>query len=161
MNSNEKRWIVLLIAVVLIAVVLIVVLVNGNKDKSDNTLQDGTQQGEVVNEEKYTTELDDGTKINTGEEFNKTKTYGNLEISNIQYTEKDGKTTLLADVKNNGTTKHEAEIVKIEILDENGNVITDGKPVIGDIEPGATIKLNASFSADVANAKDFRITAVK
>ena len=50
MNSNEKRWVVLLIAVLIIAVVLIVVLAMTNKN-------DTTVQNEVANEEKYTTEL--------------------------------------------------------------------------------------------------------
>ena len=156
MNSNEKRWIVLLIAVLVIAIVLMVVLPNINKDKEEV----GEQQP-IVNEEKYTTELEDGTKVNTGEEFNSTKTYGNLEISNIQYTEKDGKTVLLADVTNKGSSTHNAEVVKIEIIGENGEIITTTKPIIGYIEPGKTIKINATITADVANAKDFRIEAVE
>lgn len=158
MNSNEKRWIVLLVAVVIIAIVLIVVLTNRNGEEA---VQQGEQENEIVNEEKYTTELEDGTKLNTSEEFNNTKTYGNLEISNIQYTEKDGMSVLLADVTNNGTTRHEVEIVKITILGDNGEVITEIKPIIGEIEPGETIQLNASITADVANAKDFTIEAAE
>ena len=158
MNSNEKRWIVLLVAVVIIAIVLIVVLTNRNGEEA---VQQGEQENEIVNEEKYTTELEDGTKLNTSEEFNNTKTYGNLEISNIQYTEKDGMSVLLADVTNNGTTRHEVEIVKITILGDNGEVITEIKPIIGEIEPGETIQLNASIKADVANAKDFTIEAAE
>ena len=159
MNSNEKRWIVLLVTVVVIAVVLIVVLI-GNKGRKEQIDQGAGQEIEV-NEEKYTEELADGTKINTSEEFNSTKKYGNLEISNIQYTEKDGMSVLLADVKNTGSTKHEVEVVKITILGENGETITEIKPIIGEIEAGETIKLNASITADVTNAKDFKIEAVK
>ena len=158
MNSNEKRWLVLLVAVVVIAIVLIVVLVNANGN--ENEVQGGTTSP-VVNEEKYTTELEDGTKVNTGEEFNSTKTYENLEISNIQYTEKDGMTVLLADVTNKGSTTHENEVVEITILGENGEEISTTKPVIGKIEPGETIKINATITADVSNAKDFTIKAVE
>ena len=129
MNNNEKRWIVLLVAVLLIAVILIVVLVNGNKKEEEVGKVD--QSTETANEEKYTTELNDGTKVNTSEEFNSTKMYGELEISNIQYTEQNGKTVLLADVTNKGNTTHENEIVKITILGENGEEITTTKPVIG------------------------------
>ena len=68
---------------------------------------------------------------------------------------------LLADVTNNGTTRHEVEIVKITILGDNGEVITEIKPIIGEIEPGETIQLNASITADVANAKDFTIEAAE
>ena len=158
MNNNEKRWVVLLVAVVVIAVVLIVVLVNVNGSKEE--IQGG-ESIPVENEEKYTTELNDGTKINTGEEFNSTKMYGNLEISNIQYTEKDGMAVLLADVTNKGSTTHENEVVKITILGENGEELSTTKPVIGKIEPGETIQINATITADVSNAKDFTIEAVE
>lgn len=159
MNNNEKRWIVLLVAVLLIAVILIVVLVNGNKKEEEVRKVD--QSTETANEEKYTTELNDGTKVNTSEEFNSTKMYGELEISNIQYTEQNGKTVLLADVTNKGNTTHENEIVKITILGENGEEITTTKPVIGKMEPGETVKINATITADVSNAKDFKIEAVQ
>ena len=159
MNSNEKRWIILLAAVIAIAIVLIVVL-TGNKGKEEN-VNEGQQEEVQVNEEKYTTELNDGTKINTSEEFNSVKKYNDLEISNMQFTEKDGKSVMLADVKNIGSTTHEVEIVKVTILGENGETITEIKPIIGKVEPGETIKLNASISADVANAKDFKIEAQK
>ena len=163
MNSNEKRWIGLLIAVVLIAVILIVALVNANGKEDENlgNPNNGETSQNVQDEEKYTAELSDGTKINTSEDFNKTKTYGDLEITNIQFTNKDGMTVLLADVTNKGTTKHESEVVKITILGENGEEITEIKPVIGEIEAGETIKLNASITADIANAKDFRIEAAE
>ena len=159
MNSNEKRWIILLVAVIAIAIVLIVVL-TGNKGKEEN-VNEGQQEEVQLNEEKYTTELNDGTKINTSEEFNSVKKYNDLEISNMQFTEKDGKSVMLADVKNIGSTTHEVEIVKVTILGENGETITEIKPIIGKVEPGETIKLNASISADVANAKDFKIEAQK
>lgn len=162
MNSNEKRWVILLVAVVIIAIVFFVVITNINKDNkgSQNNV---TQQQSVQNNnnEQFTTELDDGTKINTSETFGKTKTYNNLEISNIQFTEKDGQSTFLADVKNNGTTTHEPEIVKIVLLDENGNTVAELKPAIEKIEPGETAQINSMISADVTNVKDFRIEAGK
>ena len=157
MNSNEKKWIVLLVAVVVIAVVLFVVLGMGNKEEGQ--VQQGEQE-EMVNEEKYVTELNDGTKVNTSEDLKQVKRYNDLEISNIQYTSKDGKTVLLADVKNVGSTTHEPEIVRLTVLGENGEVITEAKPAIERIEPGETKQINASISADVANAKDIRIEAV-
>ena len=162
MNSNEKRWIVLLIAVVLIAVILIVALVNANgRDNVTENPNNGETSQNVQDEEQYTAELGDGTKINTSEDFNKTKTYGDLEITNIQFTNKDGMTVLLADVTNKGTSTHEEEIVTIKILGENGEVLDELHPVLGKAEPGETIELNAGTSADVTNAKDFTIESTE
>ena len=160
MNSNEKRWIVLLIAVVIIAVVLIVALVNSNgRNEEPAQVDQSTTQEQTQNEvvEQYVTQMEDGTKVNTSDQFNTDRTYNNLQISNIQFTERDGVTVLLADVKNTGSAAHEAEVVKITLLDENGETVTDFNAVIADLEPGETGKINASITADVANARDFRI----
>lgn len=157
MKENREKKIMLIIAIVI--VILIAVLLEINIGRKKNI--DKAKQNEVVNEEKYTEKLGDGTKLNTSEEFNSTKKYKELEIRNIQYTSKEGMTVLLADVKNRGSKVHKPEIVKIEILDEEGKVITEGKPVIEEIEPGETIKLNTSLIGNVANAKDFRITEIK
>lgn len=157
MKKNEK----ILIGVLVLAVIIVILIgVFVKKDDEEVVAQDPNtqQQGESQEEEEqYTTELDDGTKINTSEEFNSSKTYKDLTISNIQFTERDDMSVLLADVTNNGTSAHEPEIVKITILGDNEEVITEIKPVIGDIQPGETVQLNASITADVANAKDFRI----
>ena len=159
MNQNEKRWIVLLVAVVIIAIVFFVVLGFRNKDGED--LADNSQNV-PKNEEQYTVQLDDGTKLNTSEDFNSNKTYGDLEISNIQYTTRpDGMTVLLADVTNKGTTNHELEMVKITILDQNGEAITEIRPLIDAMAPGETVQINASITADVSNAKDFTIEAAE
>ena len=159
MNQNEKRWIVLLVAVVIIAIVFFVVLGFRNKDGED--LADNSQNV-PTNEEQYTVQLDDGTKLNTSEDFNSNKTYGDLEISNIQYTTRpDGMTVLLADVTNKGTTNHELEMVKITILDQNGDAITEIRPLIDAMAPGETVQINASITADVSNAKDFTIEAAE
>ncbi len=160
MNSNEKRWIVLLIAVLVIAIVLIVVLVNGrakNKEQMPENNVDTNQ--EVQNVEQYVTQLDDGTKLNNSELFNSVKTYKDLEISNIQFTEKNGLSVLLADVKNNATTTHEEEVVKIVLLGENDETIATLRVLIGKIEPGETSQINTTASADYANAKDFKVEA--
>ena len=87
MNSNEKRWIILLIAVVVIAIVLIVVL---------------------------------------------------PRVSN-----------------------NEGEVVKISIIGENGEVLSTTKPIIGKMDPGETVQINATITADVSNAKNFTIEAVE
>ena len=155
MNQNEKRWIVLLVAVVIIAIVFFVVLGFRNKDGED--LADNSQNV-PTNEEQYTVQLDDGTKLNTSEDFNSNKTYGDLEISNIQYTTRpDGMTVLLADVTNKGDTRYDVQEITIKILDENGEVMTEAHPLIDAMNPGETAKINVSFTADISNAKDFTI----
>lgn len=153
MKKSEKKWIMLLIGISLVIILIIGLSLQGGKKEEEKT--------EEVNEEKYTTELSDGTKINTSEELNKEKIYGNLKIDKIQYTEQEGMSVLLADITNTGSTKHEMEIVKITIIGENDEVITEINAIIEEIDPGETVQLNASITADVSNAKDFKIEAVE
>ena len=159
MNSNEKRWIVLLVAVVIIAIVLIVVLVNRNNNKGQQDQGQVVTEEQTQNVEQFVTQVEDGTKINTSEQFNTSRTYNNVEISNIQFTAKDNMSVLLADIKNVGSTTHAREVVKITLLDENGNTVTDFNAVIAELEPGESAKINASITADVANVKDFKVEA--
>ena len=147
MSKKEKRMILILLLILIVVIIAVVVIRMPKKGNG--------AQGE--NNEKYTTQLEDGTKLNTSSNFNEKKTYNGLEISNVQYTEKDGVTLMLADVKNTSNTKHEQEVVKITILGENGETITEFNAILKAIEPGATEKLNASVSANVANAKDYKI----
>ena len=157
MNKNEKRWIVLLVAVLVIAVALIVGLsMSGNKQDTAIGGQSQTQgsTGTQVGDESS----DYATRVNTNEGFNATKTYNDLEISNIQLSENNGTSVLLADVTNKGDGTHEQETVKITIIGEDDSETTVNA-IIGTIEPGETIKLNTSMTADVVNAKDFKIEA--
>ena len=48
-------------------------------------------------------------------------------------------------------------MVKIEILDNSGKVITDVQGIIDPMKAGEKVQLNVAVSADVANAYDFRI----
>ena len=154
MNSNQKRWIVLVAVIVMLIIILAIVF--SRRGESQNEVTQGERE---ENEEIYVTELEEGTKLNTSEEFNNEKRYGNLVISNMQYTEQNGMTVMLADVTNEGSTVHEPEIVTITIYGENNEVITELHPAIGRIEPGETIKINATSTADVANARDYEIRA--
>ncbi len=157
MSKKQKIGIIALVLVIAIILVIVIVMAVTNKSTNNNGVQEGSGDNTVVNEEKYTVNLSDGTKLNLSPEFNSTKTYKDLEISNIQYTEKDGKSVMLADVTNKGTSTHEVEIVKLTMIGENGETVTEIKPIIGEIEPGETVKLNASIFADVSNVKDFTI----
>lgn len=155
-----KGKFILVIAVILIIVIAIIVINNNKKkdEKQTSNIADSTEvQNEETIEEKYTETVEDGTKINTSGDLKQTKTYNGLEISNVTYTLKGGITTLLADVKNTNKKTHELENIKIIILDENNEEITTIAGVIGKIEAGQTIQLNANITGDVLNAKDIKI----
>ena len=159
MTKKEKKVVFILIAILLVVmVVTIAVTTNKNKKGGDKTNNNVQPQVEVE-EEKYVEKLDDGTKLNNSTDFNKSKKFKNLEITDIQFTSNGGNSVLLANVRNTSSSVHEMEIVEITIIGENGEVIETLAPVIGTIQPGETIQLNAIATADLVNSKDFTIKA--
>ena len=160
MADKEKKIIFTIVAILLIilVVVLIVKAFTGTQTNANLTNTQGSEgSSNVKNEEQYVTELENGTKLNNSTDLTTTKTFGQLEITNIQFTSKNGDSVLLADVTNNGSTVHEAEIVKITILGQNNEVLAELEPVLPRIQPGETKKLDAIATADIVNAKDFII----
>lgn len=155
MTNKEKKVIITIIAImVAILVIIMVVKKGGNVDTPISETQE-----EKDAEEKYITKLEDGTKLNNSEEFNNTKKYKDLEFSNIQFTSKNGNSVLLATVTNTSNKKHAKEVVKITIIGENGKVIAEPTAMISEMEAGASRKLNLIVTADIANAKDFKVGA--
>lgn len=158
--TKQERKVILIIVGIMIGILLIV---RGVSKKEKNLGETNIQEEQnKQNEEKYVTTLNDGTKLNNSGEFNKSKKYKDIEISNIQFTYESGRTVLLADVKNTAGTKHTSEIVKLTILDENNEIIDEVNAIMPNIEAGETKKLNTIITgADRVNAKDFKIEEKK
>lgn len=155
MIKKEKK-IVYGVVSVFIILIIVTLIVKGINNK-DNTQEESEIQTENNDGLKYSMELEGGLKINTSKELTATKKYKNLEISNIQFTSKDGNSVILADIKNVGDTIQEEEIVGIDIIGADGQVMTTLSAKISKIEPGETKKLNTTVSADVVNAKNIEI----
>lgn len=159
---NKKEGKVIFIGVGVVIVALLIVLVVNAISKKENTNQNVQNTQVEQNVEKYTTNLEGGTKLNNSEAFNKNKKYKEIEISNIQFTYENGRSVLLATVKNTGSTKHKLEIVKLTILGDNNQVIDEIEPLMPELEAGEEGQFNAILTgADSVNARDFRIEEKK
>lgn len=152
MKKKERRMILLLIIVSIIIIAILVKVRNGKAEEGAITDE---QQSEQI--EEFIEVAEDGTKVNKSEKLAETKTFENYEISNIQLTENNEESLILADVKNIGATKTEVRLVDITLLNKEGDEITTIGGIIGEIEPGQVVQLNASATTDFANAYDFSI----
>lgn len=152
MKKKERRMILLLIIVSIIIIAILVKVRNGKAEEGAITDE---QQSEQI--EEFVEVAEDGTKVNKSEKLAETKTFENYEISNIQLTENNEESLILADVKNIGATKTEVRLVDITLLNKEGDEITTIGGIIGEIEPGQVVQLNASATTDFANAYDFSI----
>lgn len=144
-KKNKKIIVFIIIVLILIAVVVLIV----NKDN---------KKVEDKKEDSYIEETEDGIKVNKSSKLNEAKLVNGLLISNIQLTEKDGMTTLLADVTNKNEEKTGFKKLTIILLDENGNEISSMTAFISEIESGKTTQLNASTTSNYIKAYDFKVT---
>ena len=153
MTNKEKKVVFTLIGIMV--VVLLIVVIVKTVNKPEESLGNTIQQAEE-NEEKYVTELADGTKLNNSEELNNTHTYKGVEISNIQFTSQNGSSVLLADVRNTGSETFEEEEATIVLIGEN-NEEREIAVYIPSLSAGETKQINSIVTADVVNVKDFRV----
>ena len=146
MKSQEKRNLIIL---GIISIVIIIILVNV-RDKSN-------EKSKQQNEEPYVQVLEDGTKLNTSNKLNTDRQLDQFQISNIQLTNQNGQTVLLANITNTSQTATEVTPVDIIILDQNGETLTSIIGVISPLKPGQSTQLNTGITSDYANAYDIQI----
>lgn len=142
----RKKLIILLILLISVFIVIKVSSQKKQEEKLNNIEQEIVVQ-----------ELEDGTKLNTSKKLDETKKVGNLEISNSQLTNKDGKTTLLAQVKNVGNENIQMVELEVILLDKEGKEIKTLNGLLGTIKPGETTQLNVSSTSDYSQAYDYII----
>jgi hypothetical protein len=154
MKKNEK--IIILILLVVLVIAIIIFAVNKNKKEEDNNENINTETENNVTEE-FVQVLEDGTKLNTSTKLNETKQVGIYKFENIQVTEKDGQSLILADVTNTSKNETDAKIVDIKLLDKDGKEIVTIGGIISPLKSGETKQFNSSMSLDYANIYDFEI----
>lgn len=148
---NAKK---LMIVMFIIIALLLAIIVGVNIKKKNESDPEAVEKTQV---EEYVEVKTDGTKVNTSKELSKVKKVDGLEISNIQLIENGNLSRITADVKN--TTKNTLGDCDISIimLDKSGEEMATIGGYIDKVEAGATVKLDAAVTVDVANAYDFKI----
>lgn len=146
MTKNEKIFISVLL---IILVIVIGIKLNKNDEKVDRT--------EKIEEEEFVTVLEDGTKLNTSDVLKEDKMVDGLAFTNIQLTNQNGQSVLLADVENTNTTATDVMLVDIIILDKNGGEVGTVSGIISPLDPGETTQFNTSMMIDYSNAYDFQV----
>ena len=158
MKSNEK----LMIAILVIITLCLVIFAASRGKKEDVVENNPTTIGNKPNitvEEDYVQTTESGTKVNTSEKLAEKKVVNNIEFTDIQLTEKNGQTLLIATVTNTSDTKSEMFEVRVTLLDENGGEIKTIPGLVAPLEPGASTQFSSSTTLDFANAYDFTVTA--
>ena len=146
MTDIEKKFIFTVIGFLIL--IMIVVLSIKSSNENNTQLEDYVTSFEKIGSD---------VKVNNNEDLAKTKTYNNVEMSNIKFTSQNGNSVLVADVKNIGEIKHEKEIITLSIIGSDDTEIATLDTILTDLEPGETKQLTVLATADIVNAKNFII----
>lgn len=153
-----KKKEIALIMGLLILLFIVILIVKPKKNKTENTNENNDVViTDEVEEEKYVDVLNDGTKLNTSDKLKKDKVVDGLSFTNIQLTNNNGQTVLLADVTNTTEKKSALTLVDIIILDENGNELGKVGGIVSPLDPNEKTQFNTSMTRDYSNAYDFKV----
>ena len=156
MTDIEKKFIFTVIGFLILIMIVVLSIKSSNKNKLEQqkASENNTQlEDYVTSVEKIGSDV----KVNNNEDLEKTKTYNNVEMSNIKFTSQNGNSVLVADVKNIGEIKHEKEIITLSIIGSDDTEIATLDTILTDLEPGETKQLTVLATADIVNAKNFII----
>ena len=166
-KEKEKN---LFLKIVLIAIIVgIIVFIIMNIVKSKNTKEGVGQNNQKQNsesqqveenavKEEFVQQTDDGTKVNVGSKITDDKDVNGLKFTNVQLTEKNNQSTLLADVEN-ATGKNLTDYTNLDItfLTKDGQEIITVKGILPPLKSGDKTQFNTGLTQDVANAYDIKI----
>lgn len=150
MKKKEKILIIVLL-IILIITIIFFVKVQNKDSKEQNDIE------ENFSNEKYVQVLEDGTKINTSTKLKEMKEINGLKFENIQLTEKNGQTILLADLTNNNKKRIEFTLVDVVFMDEKGNEIVTVGGIINPLNSGEKTQFSTSMTLNYVDAYDFQI----
>lgn len=165
MKKSEKKAILVLIlvGVLVIAVILGVTrLLNKDNSSEQNSLND-TSKNETQREMsdadpgrgEFTQTESDGIVVNTSEKLKETKVESGFELSNINYSEKDGHTTFEADITNMTGENQGNFMADIVLIDKEGKEQARIPVAIPEMQIGETVGIQAGINDSYVNAYNF------
>ena len=160
---KKKEKIVILVLVVIVVILIIIAGVRNSKNNEteedlDTTSSTTVSEGTTESEGEYVTVLEDGTKLNTSEALNEDKEIDGIEITDIQLTENNNTTQLLATLTNTSNETQGGYVATLQFVDENGEVLLEMNPYIPELEANESTQLNISTTLDYSDIYDFIIT---
>lgn len=150
---KQKRFRKIIFASLMLIVICIITLVSLNLNENIKAT-DNLENIEDTNLNEIEV-LEDGTKVNRGANFEKTKKFGDYEISNIIFTSNNNITTITADVKNVTKVKVEEKIITLKLLDKQNKDIANLSGIVKILEPNEITKLKITATLNYIEAYDY------
>lgn len=167
--ERKEKVVILLLIIITIALVVVGAKIKNDNKKEETTLASAEEE-EKVEEEEEISEVDletlyenvaileDGTKLNTSEKLQETKTCEGLELSNIQLTEKENKSKVMGQIKNTSNEDAPVREITLKFYKENGDEIITITGIVNELSAGETTNFYTEALFDFSMAYDFSIS---
>lgn len=167
---DKGKKIIILVIIVVLIIAIAIIIGNKNKNKNTNTNSNSNSLNSIANEEisqsandeqkneiveEFVEIVENDIKLNNSEKLSETKTFQGLTIKDIQLTNGNGKTELIANIENKTEKDTQAMLIDVVLYDKEGNTITTLGGRISPIKAGQTLQFSTSSMIDYANAYDF------
>ena len=166
-KMNKKGIITIIISILVILLIIVTgVIIYKNNSKVNNN-QSGQQENQdetaslIDMNNTENAKIESGVKENTSENISKDRKLGNLSITDIKLSAQDGVTSFTATVKNNTSKDFAGGVAKITFTNKDGNTYAELEVYIPEMKTEATNSIDASTTADIANAYNFSIELEK
>ena len=174
-NVDSQRKIVA-IAIIIIAIIVIAVIAlvatGGNKDNVTGGNSTSQSTNATTKEEAYennksdidmagtenVTVNDDMTTTNTSAKIKEDKTVSGLVISGITVKYTGSGTQISGTITNSTGSEINADFVKVNVIDKNGNTFRTIDTYIGKVKANGSKSLDITTQADVSNMYDIEFT---
>ena len=162
MEKNERKMKIILIAIIIIVLIvatvwLALLLTNKNNKMIQTTKTENQIQNETIEQKELTKKEDDGTIVNVSQKLNENKEIDGFIITNINFTEKDGNSEMLACITNKTGYAQEGFLVDVVLYSQQGNEIGRIPASVLPTEANETIQIRAKITENYINAYDFKL----
>lgn len=149
-NERKKYLLITAIGVILIIGIVAAIIIGINNKKQEPYTS-------PKEDDEYATILEDGSKQNNSQALKQDKKYDDLDITEIQLTEKGNITSLTGKITNNTDKTKKESTATITLIDSKEKEITQMKIYIKELQPQESTNMNVNTTLDYSNAYDFTI----
>lgn len=168
MKNKKVNFKIIAIVMSIFIIIILGVILYKNKTKTkqeqNENQQETTEQERIGLIDMNNTEnakIENGIKQNTSQNILKDRNLNGIEITEIQLNAQEGISHFTATVKNNTSKDFAGGVAKITFTNKDGNTYAELEVYIPEMKTEATNSIDASTTADIANAYNFSIELEK
>lgn len=168
MKNKKVNFKIIAIVIAIFIIIILGVILYKNKTKTkqeqNENQQETTEQERIGLIDMNNTEnakIENGIKQNTSENILKDRNLNGIEITEIQLNAQEGISHFTATVKNNTSKDFAGGVAKITFTNKDGSTYAELEVYIPEMKTEATNSIDASTTADIANAYNFSIELEK